>query len=268
MAEPSRALAAEYSARADFYDRYWGSVIHPMAAPLLAELPLAGASRILDIGTGTGALWAAIQRAAPRAELWGVDRAEGMLRAGGGFLRGRVAVMDATRLGVRSGAFDAALFLYVLFHVPDPAAALREARGALRPEGVVGAVIWGVDPGLPGNSIWEEELDRAGAAPDPRGPAVMLRDQMDSVEKVSGLFESGGFPSARVWSRRFVHDWTPDRLAATQVRCGLASRRLGTLPAEMRQEYIDRVRARLDRLTPDELRYEVEVIYGIARRVD
>lgn len=266
IADPSRALAAEYSRRAAAYARHWAPVIHPMAHPLLRAMPLAGAKTILDVGTGTGALWPLIHAAAPAARLWGVDGAEGMLRAGGDSLRGRVAVMDAERLGVRPAAFDAALLLFVLFHVADPLRALRETRAALRPGGRLGVVVWGDDPGLPGREIWTEELDAAGAAPDPRDASVMRQAWMDTPQKLTDLLQRGGLTVDRVWSNRFVHAWEADQLLATQTHCGLPSRRLESLSPAAARECTSRARARLQRLTPVELEYRAEVIYGIASR--
>jgi SAM-dependent methyltransferase len=268
VTDASRALATEYSQRAEAYARYWAPVIHPMAHPLLHAMALGTAQRILDVGTGTGALWPLIQKAAPQAQLWGIDRAEGMLRAGTGILRGRAAVMDAERLGVRDATFDAVLSLFVLFHIPDPIAALREALASLRPGGVLGVVVWGVDPGLPGGAIWAEELDRVHAADDPRDPSVMRQGWMDTPEKLGDLLRRGGFVPDQIWSCCFVHQWTSEGLLATQTRCGLPSRRLQSLPGDVRQTCIDRVRARLERLAPADLSYRVEAIYGIAHRPD
>ena len=263
--EPSQALAAEYSQRAEAYGRYWAPVIHPMAYPLLTAMPLADARRILDVGTGPGALWPVVQNVAPRARLWGVDRAEGMLRAGGASLRGRVAVMDARRLGIRPAAFDAALLVFVLFHIPDPVGALREVQATLRSGGSVGVVAWGDDPGLPGASIWAEELDRSHAAPDSRDPAVMQQSLMDTPDKLAGLLRQAGFERTHVWNRRFVDHWTVDPLVATQTHCGLPSRRLSSLPGAARQACTARVAARLAALPPKGLEYRVEIIYGIAQ---
>lgn len=265
---PSRELSADYSRRAAAYARHWAPVIHPMAHPLLSALPLTDARTILDIGTGTGALWPLIQAAAPGAQLWGVDGAEGMLRAGHASLRGRVAVMDAQWLGIRPATFDAALLLFVLFHVSDPDIALRQLFDVLRPGGLLGLVVWGEDPGLPGRAIWSEELDRVGAAPDPRDASVMRQTWMDTPEKLTDLVERNRFVTARVWSRRFTHGFQLEELLSTQTQCGLPSRRLESLDADARGECISRVRSRMEHLTPAELVYRVEVIYAIAKRKD
>jgi SAM-dependent methyltransferase len=237
-----------------------------MANPLLDAMPLADARRILDVGTGTGSLWPLIQSAAPGAKLYGVDRAEGMLREGGDLLRGRVCVMDAENLGIRPGVFDAALLMFVLFHVADPVRALREIAPALRPGGSLGLVVWGEDPGLPGSAVWTEELDRAVAAADPRDSSVMRQSWMDTAEKLADLLKPAGLISDHLRTRRFVHEWTVENLLATQTHCGLPSRRLSSLSAEARDACVNRVRARMESLTAPELEYRVEVIYAVGHR--
>lgn len=266
MINPSEDLARDYSKRADAYSRFWAPVINPMADPLLRAMPLIGAQRILDIGSGTGALWPLIQSLSPGAHIFGVDRAEGMMLEGGGYLRGSVSVMDAENLGMRSAMFDAALLVFVLFHIPDPVRALREVCATLRPGGSLGLVVWGEDPGLPGSAIWTDELDLSGAVADPRDSSVMRQSWMDTPEKLADLLTSAGYPSHELWTRRFVHRWTVDKLLATQTGCGLPSRRLNTLTAEARYACEKRVRARVQKLSADELEYRVEVIYAIADR--
>lgn len=266
MTDPSKELAAEYSRRAEAYARHWAPVINPMAQPLFDEMHLAEARTILDVGTGPGTLWPMIRAAAPRGELFGVDGSEGMVRAGAALLRGRVAVMDAQWLGIRAGAFDAALLAFVLFHVSDPDIALRQVYNVLRPDGLLGIVVWGDDPGLPGREIWSEELDRVGAALDPRDPSVMRQSLMDTPEKLANLVERNRFVTHRVWSRRFSHGWRLEELLSTQTQCGLPSRRLESLDADARRECTSRVRARMQLLTPAELEYRVEVIYAMGRR--
>ncbi|HUR91923.1 MAG TPA: class I SAM-dependent methyltransferase, partial [Gemmatimonadaceae bacterium] len=262
----SEELATDYSQRAAAYSRFWAPVINPMANPLLLAMPLAGSRRILDVGTGTGALWPLIERAAPGAELYGVDRAEGMLREGDDLLRGRVAVADAANLGIRPAVFDAALLLFVLFHIPDPVRALGEIRATLRPGGSVGLVVWGEDPGLPAAAFWAEELDRAGAVADSRDSSVMRQCWMDTTGKLADLVKAAGFNSHRVWTQHFAHRWNVENLFATQTQCGLPSRRLSSLGPDAREVCVNRVRARMETLTMSELEYRVEVIYAIAHR--
>jgi ubiquinone/menaquinone biosynthesis C-methylase UbiE len=57
--------------------------------------------------------------------------------------------MDAMALGLRAGSFDVAVLAFVLFHVPDPVAALVEVRRALRRRGSVGLTTWAAEPTTP-----------------------------------------------------------------------------------------------------------------------
>src|SRR5437016_236068 len=78
--DPTQRMAVLYSRLAQAYARLWSPVIRPMALPLLRALPLNDARHILDVGTGVGALIPDIRAASPKADIVGVDQAEGMLR--------------------------------------------------------------------------------------------------------------------------------------------------------------------------------------------
>jgi SAM-dependent methyltransferase len=103
--------------RADLYGR---------VARLLGAL---GAGTVLDVGCADGALRAALP--APGPWLVGLDASETLLRDH----PPRVLRADARRLPVRDRAVDAVTALDVLYHLPDPMPALREARRVLRAGG-------------------------------------------------------------------------------------------------------------------------------------
>jgi len=257
-------LAAEYSALAAQYSERWAPVIRPMALPLLDLLPLAHARRLLDVGSGTGEFYEDLRRRAPGAEIVGVDRAAGMLRYAQARGARPLAVMDAQRLAFGEGAFDLALCIFVLFHLPDPRQGLREVRRVLQAGGGVGAVTWGEDPGPPGARLWREALDAAGAAPDPRDPTLMQHALMDSEAKLAGLLREAGFSKVRTARRPVEHRFTVESLLAVQLGCGLASRRLKSLAPEAQRRCVARVEQRLRRLSSEELVYRPEVIFGVA----
>ena len=237
-----------------------------MALPILEMLPLGQARDILDVGAGTGELFEDLRSRAPHARVTEVDRSQGMLRvaqARGGAL---LAVMDAQRLALADAAFDVAVCIFVLFHLPDPVKALRELRRVLRPGAEIGTVTWGNDPGPPGAAIWREALDAAGAAQDPRDPSIMQHARMNSEAKVDALLAEAGFTVIRAQGRRVEHRFTVESLLTVQVRCGLASRRLPSLATEKQARCRAQVEERLRRLSPEELVYRPEVIFAVARR--
>lgn len=88
----------------------------------------------LDIGVGTGVVGAGLNEMG--FQIVGVDRSREMLsrallRLGGSVVRG-----DATRLPFPAAAFQQAYSVWVLHHVGDIAAALREVARVLRPDGL------------------------------------------------------------------------------------------------------------------------------------
>src|SRR5437773_2531322 len=113
--DPSAKLAEEYSAKASANARLWSPVIRPMALPLLPALPLRTAARVLDIGSGTGALIADLREAAPAAIVIGVDRAHGMLRIAHHEGHQFLVETDAQTLGVQSASIDVVAMIFVLF---------------------------------------------------------------------------------------------------------------------------------------------------------
>ena len=199
--EPTRSLATEYSAKSGAYASHWSPVIRPMALDLLRALPLSSASHVLDLGAGTGALLPDFQRAAPKARVVGVDHAKGMLRVAQAHTSRDLVVMDVARLALRPRSIDVAALVFVLFHVPDPRAALQEVRGALRSDASIGVTTWGENDAVPGMSIWTEELAAQAAGPDPRDATVMRQAEMNTSGKLEALLASAGFESIRGLAR-------------------------------------------------------------------
>ncbi len=264
MPTASQSLANEYSASADAYARRWAPVIAPMALPIFGALPLTGTPTVLDVGAGTGATLSYLRAAAPASRAVGLDRAEGMLDVAKGKGWGAVAVADGQKLPVRPGAVDVGLLVFVLFHFPDPVEALREMRRTLRPDGRVGIVVWGTDHGIPGASVWTEELDRKEAAPDPRPASAMQTATMNTPEKLTHVVQSSGLTVEKLWSETFSHAFKLEDLVRLQLGCGVASRRLPSLSAKRRAKCEARVRERLLEFTPEEFEYKPEVLFAVA----
>jgi ubiquinone/menaquinone biosynthesis C-methylase UbiE len=98
-----------------------------------------GCKRILDAGTGNGRYLRILeQRADADALIVGCDLSLGMLRRAAKRVKtGRPLLVqaDVTRLPYPDECFDAIIFGWVLEHLPNPLAGLRELARVLRPNG-------------------------------------------------------------------------------------------------------------------------------------
>ena len=96
-------------------------------------------STVLEIGCGTGAFAEQVCRALPSADYLATDQSVAMVDATRA--RGiRAEVADATALPYPDGSFDVVVAAWMLYHVPDLDATLREVKRMLRPGGTLVAV--------------------------------------------------------------------------------------------------------------------------------
>lgn len=247
--EPGRIVATAYSKQAQDYEELWAPVLLPYSGRLLDRLSLAHAKRVLEIGAGVGRLLLEIRDRAPRADVFGTDIAEGMLaRAPGDFPR---AVMDAVRLGFADDSFDAVVMVFMLFHLPEPAAGLREAGRVLRPGGVTGVATWGDGASFPALDVWDEVLEEFGADDDPAA-GDDSSDLTNTPEKMQELCRQARLADVESDQVAFEKRWDLESFLEFRTNVGSGPRRLGTIDPDRRRACIAAARERLGRLTPEE----------------
>jgi demethylmenaquinone methyltransferase/2-methoxy-6-polyprenyl-1,4-benzoquinol methylase len=100
---------------------------------------------VLDVGTGTGGLAAAISNAAPGAHVVGVDFTLPMLRRA---RTAAVAAADALQLPFAEGRFDAVVSAFLVRNLADLSRGIAEQLRVLRPGGLL--VILETTPGPTG----------------------------------------------------------------------------------------------------------------------
>ncbi len=127
----------EYRKLAETEDRMWYfRALHRRLAHWLARLLPAGPVRVLDAGCGTGGFIRS-QRSRPGWQLTGVDLSPVACRLARERTGSEIIERSITALPFGDGTFEAIVTGDVLYHVEDPAAALREFARCVRPGGVV-----------------------------------------------------------------------------------------------------------------------------------
>ena len=259
LPDESRRLADYYTATALGYRDLWAPVLEPASVRLLTDLPLQAAWRVVDIGTGVGNLLPHLGRAAPHARIVGVDRSLGMVALSS--RKWPTAVADVCALPLRTGAYDVAVLAFMLFHLSDPLAALREVRRVLRTDGTIGLSTWGVASSFRADEIWDEELEAAGA---PSDQPLSGRGRTDTAKKVRSLLEEAGFGDVAARVEPWRQLMTVEQIVALRTFLGAPGRRLAALVPEAREECVNRARHRLLELDSDALVDRDEVIYARA----
>ncbi len=120
-----------------------------LAARVLDLAAPAPGDTVLDVGCGNGMYLAELSRRGLRCRVLGADLSVGMLTAARSRLSAAtrtavaLAAADASVLPLRDGTVGFALAAHMLYHVPEPAGALRELARVTRPGGRVVIVLNG-----------------------------------------------------------------------------------------------------------------------------
>ncbi|MGE0615965.1 MAG: class I SAM-dependent methyltransferase [Bacteriovoracia bacterium] len=172
-----------------------------------------GCRHLLEIGCGVGAQTEILLRLYPKLKITGVDAAAAQLerareRHAENIQKGRVQFQsaDALRLpfpdGARIPVFDGAYLCWILEHVPNPLAILKEARRAL----------------APGSPLYAVEVFNSSFFVAPESPMLMqywraynelqsaLGADPDVGIRVPGYLHDAGFRDIRADVRSYLCD--------------------------------------------------------------
>jgi SAM-dependent methyltransferase len=263
-ARPRRAdVIASYDLGVEGFEQLWSPVILPAAAALVPWLALRDRGLVLDVGAGTGALVSAISSANPAARVIALD-ASGEMLSVARVRRGATAVLaDAMALPVAAATVDAVVLAYVLFHLADPPAALKEAARVLRPGGRLGTVTWASERAERAQLLWNEALAEAGV------PSLAPRRAdagLDSPEALGSLLRAASFMSLRIWRERLHHQWDSASFWGLATGLGVNRQRLDLIDPDARSALLTRLRAQLNQLGQEDYLWEGEVICAVGAK--
>ena len=137
---------------AEAYERFMGRW-SSMLAPLLVDFTgLPDRGRVLDVGSGTGALAFSIAKLRVHCQVLGIDPSKqyvGYANSRNPFPdRARFRVGDAQKLRFSDATFENSLSLLVFNFIPDRKRALREVSRVTKPGGCVSAAVWDYGAGM------------------------------------------------------------------------------------------------------------------------
>jgi ubiquinone/menaquinone biosynthesis C-methylase UbiE len=257
---PTRLLAARYGREAAVYRELWSPILRKAAARLVGELRGGHVARVLDVGTGVGSLLPDLRAAFPAAFVIGVDRSPGMIGLAPAELPR--AIMDARQLALPSVSVDRVILAFVLFHLEQPLAGLREARRVLRAGGRVGTLTWAATLESKATRIWNECLEHHGAvAPD---PATQTRhEDVDTPKKMTKLLDDAGFASIRSWAETLLSHIGADHLIRLRTSMGSCKPRFDSLDTRAQADCVAEARHRLKGLAPEDFMARGKIIHAL-----
>jgi ubiquinone/menaquinone biosynthesis C-methylase UbiE len=272
MAEPVIAtkemLEQIFDGAAGLYDQAGPSVFRQFGARLVDLIALAPDTRVLDVGTGKGAvLIPAAPRVGATGRIIGIDLSSAMLEEAehaaraAGIANYELRKMDAEHLEFPDASFDAVTCGFSLFFFPAMDAALREMYRVLKPGGPIGISMWGKAPFGVGWKILAEQFNAYGAVLKMPQRVAYAPENIQALLAAPGLIdiETRAETSEIVYARE--EDWWN-----FQLTLGSRAAILGMTEdtrARFKAEYLAKVRSFFQ---ADGLHLPAPVIYALARK--
>lgn len=186
------------------HDDYLSRTFKNVSDRLLDGAGVAPGGRVIDIASGTGepAIPAAL-RVGPAGRVLGTDFVEEMLDCARekadahGLTNLEFRRLDGEALDVPEASFDAVTMRFGLMFMPDPAACLTRAYGALRPDGRISLSCWAAPERNPWVTVAMGVLKRHMEIPTPP-PGATGMFAFGDPERLRATIAAAGFRDVRV----------------------------------------------------------------------
>lgn len=180
---------------AQAYERFMGRWSRGLAPLLVRFAGVRDGDTVLDVGSGTGALTAAVAAMAPSSRIVGIDPAApyvALAQSQLGSTRIHFEVGDAQKMHFDDAMFDRTLSLLVVNFIPDARKALSEMKRVTKSKGTVAAAVWDYGEGMEMlRAFWDDAvaLIPANAAKDERNMPLCRRGDLATLWRKEGLQE-------------------------------------------------------------------------------
>lgn len=222
-----------------------------------------GVTRVLDVGAGTGAL--AAQLVAAGGQVTAVDPDPAMLRLAGNAGPGiQVHLAGLPCLPFPDESFDAVVANFVVNHVQDPLAGMRELARVAGDGARVVTTIWPSGQNTQ-SRLWAAVIEAAGAVAPPSTRLPQDKDFPRTCAGLAALLDQAGLVDVTTRTVSWTHHAPPDALWRG------AAAGIGGIGATVRSQSAGvraAMKAEYDRLVADltteggEVRLETEAILG------
>ena len=175
------------------YERFMGRWSRGLAPLLVRFAGVRDGDSVLDVGSGTGAMAAAVAAAAPSSRIVGIDPAApyvALAQSQHGTPLIGFEVGDAQQMRFASATFDRTVSLLVFNFIPDARKALDEMKRVTKPAGTIAAAVWDYGEGMEMLRVfWDEAvaLQPSSAARDERNMPFCRPGELASAWRERGL---------------------------------------------------------------------------------
>ncbi|MFG1998075.1 class I SAM-dependent methyltransferase [Spirillospora sp. NPDC048911] len=232
-----------WDGRASAYERGFARLTSYTVGPLLDAAGVRAGARVLDVGTGPGVVAAeAVRRG---AEVSAIDAEPGMVETAGRNVPGadvRLAVLPEVPFG--DERFDGVVGNFVINHVGEPGAALKELRRVVRPGGRLALTCWRM-PGSGALAVVRDAMEVVGV-PWPDDIPVTPFMEYGEPEAFKELVAGAGFGDAGVEEVDWEHVVDPEEWWETGALARVGSN--GVILSRQSPDVVAAVKAAYDQI--------------------